>query len=381
VIKELPVAKAPGPRHAVAVVGNVHAGWPAQEASRVKYLRIAQKVPWPCVPDATKACGFNDLHWMPAAWEHMLGFWDWGHARVIGIVPVETDGSAHFKVPADQTVYFQALDENYLEVRRMRSNVTFGAGETRTCIGCHETKTLAPPATATVRPLALGRPPSQPEPPVWGDRVVPDYLRDIQPILDAHCVRCHGEQEPKGGLDFSRRMVDGFAQSYRTLFGLKAGDPTPVGKYYSQIWYPDRARPSDEAAAAAKKFYRDAMRAPAPAQLVSVSDWMSGAEVTRLRQFGSSQSRLITTLLRDAGHREEVKLSRAEWIALVTWVDLNAQYWGTFVDKDAHFLSRQAKEEKIAPPRRVHAIFPDPWLQPPTGNWVWQDENTVAVLP
>jgi hypothetical protein len=381
VIKELPVAQAAGPRHGVAVVSNVHAGWPAAEAGRVKYLRIAQKVPWPCVPDETKACGFNDLHWMPAAWEHMLGFWDWGHARVIGLVPVESDGSAHFKVPADQTVYFQALDENYLEVRRMRSNVTFVAGETRTCIGCHESKTLAPPAAATVRPLALGRPPSQPEPPVWGDRVVPDYLRDIQPILDAHCVSCHGEQEPKGGLEFSRRIVDGFAQSYRTLFGLKAGDPTPVGKYYAQIWYPDRARPTDEAAAAAKKFYRDAMRTPAPAQLVSIADWMSGAEVTRLRQFGSSQSRLITTLLRDPGHRKEVKLSRDEWISLVTWVDLNAQYWGTFVDKDAHFLSRQAKAEKIAPPRRVYAIFPDPWLQPPTGNWGWKDENTVAVLP
>lgn len=381
VIKELPVVKAPGPRHGVAVVSNVHAGWPAAEAGRVKYLRIAQKVPWPCVPDETKPCGFNDLHWMPAAWEHMLGFWDWSHARVIGIVPVEADGSAHFKVPADQTVYFQALDENYLEVRRMRSNVTFVAGETRSCIGCHESKSLAPPPAATVRPLALTRPPSQPEPPAWGDRVVPDYVRDIQPILDAHCVSCHGEREPKGGLDFSSRRVDGFAQSYRTLFGLKAEDPTPVGKYYSHIWYPDRTGPSNEAAAAAKKFYRDAMRAPAPAQLVSIADWMSGAEVTRLRQFGSSQSRLITTLLRDSFHLKEVKLRRDEWISLVTWVDLNAQYWGTFINKDAHFFDRQAKKETVAPPRRVQAIFPDPWLQPPTGTWAWKDENTVTVQP
>ena len=37
----------------------------------------------------------------------------------------------HFKVPADQTVYFHALDEDFLELRRMRSNVTFQAGEDR----------------------------------------------------------------------------------------------------------------------------------------------------------------------------------------------------------------------------------------------------------
>ena len=93
---------------------------------------------------------------MPAAWDPVLGMWDWGTARVIGTVPVEDDGSAHFRVPADQTVYFQALDENFLELRRMRSNVTFVAGERRTCIGCHESKPIAPPAFIST-PLAMPR--------------------------------------------------------------------------------------------------------------------------------------------------------------------------------------------------------------------------------
>jgi len=40
-----------------------------------------------------------------------------------GVVPVYEDGSAHFTVPADRNTFFQALDESYMEVQRMRSFV------------------------------------------------------------------------------------------------------------------------------------------------------------------------------------------------------------------------------------------------------------------
>ena len=177
---------------------------------------------------------------MPAAWEPVFGMWDWGHARVIGIVPVESDGSAHFQVPADQTVYFQALDENFLELRRMRSNVTFTAGETRACIGCHESKAVAPPPIRNAVTMALRRAPSTPEPPAWGDRVVPDYERHIQPIFEKHCVRCHGEQNPDGGIELTSRRIDGYLQSYRALFGLRPADPTP----FAGATGPSGVRPS-----------------------------------------------------------------------------------------------------------------------------------------
>jgi hypothetical protein len=382
-LKELPHPSAAAPRHAVAIVGDVYSGWPEAKRGAVKYLRIAQKVPWPCVPDETKACGFNDLHWMPAAWEHVLGLWDWGHARVIGTVPVEADGSAHFKVPADQTVYFQALDENFVEVRRMRSNVTFPAGETRACIGCHESQAVAPPAQRSITTLALRRAPSNPEPPAWGDRVVPDYERDIQPIFERHCLGCHGEKEPKGGLEFTARRIDGYLQSYRTLFGLKPTEPTPFTRGYWNTWHPGEPAKSDAEYAAAKTTLRNMMKAPAPAQLVSIADYFGGAEVTQLEQFGSSRSRLIQVLLRDAEHRREVRMNRADWVALVTWVDLNAQYWGTFVEKDGHFAAKRrgAQGEALPPPRRVRVEFPDPWRQPPAGQWYWRDEHTVAVRP
>jgi hypothetical protein len=67
----------------------------------------------------------------------------------------------------------------------------------------------------------------------------------------------------------------------------------------------------------------------------------------------------------------------------VTWVDLNAQYWGTFVEKDGHFAAKRrgAQGEALPPPRRVRVEFPDPWRQPPAGQWYWRDEHTVAVRP
>jgi hypothetical protein len=368
-----------GERSALAFVADVHAGWPEVERGRVRYLRIAQKVPWPCVKDDSKSCGFNDLHWMPAAWEPVLGMWDWGAARVIGIVPVEADGSAYFKVPADQTVYFQALDEHYLELRRMRSNVTFRAGETRGCIGCHESRSITPPPRTSI-PAAMLRAPSTPVPPLWGDRVVPDFEKHIQPILEGHCSKCHGGEEPAGELDFTSRRVDGYVQSYRTIFGLSPSDETPFSKNYWAIWHPGEPAIPEETHEAARVFLKDVVQNTNPAQLVSLADYMGGSEVSQLREFGSSQSRLALTLLHDPKHKASVALSEEEWIALVTWIDLNAQYWGTFVEKDTHYLSLKTGKE-IVPPRRVEIVFPDPWLRPPAGQWEWRDNQTVVLAP
>ena len=78
-----------------------------------------------------------------------------------------------------------------------------------------------------------------------------------------------------------------------------------------------------------------------------------------------------------------MNLSDAEWISLVTWVDLNAQYWGTFVEKDTHFASKRGGRNggAVVPPRRVTVIFPDPWERPPAGEWIWQDQQTAALKP
>ena len=83
----------------------------------------------------------------------------WTPVEVLGTVPVEADGSAHFRVPVDTPVYFQLLDENYMELRRMRSFISFQPGEQRGCVGCHESKAVAPHAavgTVGLRARAVG---------------------------------------------------------------------------------------------------------------------------------------------------------------------------------------------------------------------------------
>ena len=112
---------------------------------------------------------------------------------LLGVAPVAEDGSAYFVVPANRNVYFEALDSDGWEVQRMRSVVCLKPGEARSCIGCHEPRNMAPPATAAT---ALRGRPSRPVPPPWGNRIV-SYLRDVQPVLNAHCTRCHDGSQPK----------------------------------------------------------------------------------------------------------------------------------------------------------------------------------------
>ncbi len=64
--------------------------------------------------------------------------------------------------------------------------------------------------------------------------------------------------------------------------------------------------------------------------LLCLSNHMSGPEVTQPKQFGSHRSSLALTLLHDETHLQEVALSRDEWETLVTWIDANAPYHGTF---------------------------------------------------
>lgn len=106
---------------------------------------------------------------------------------LLGTVPVESDGSAYFRVPAGVIVFFQALDERGLAVQTMRSAAHVQPGQTLSCAGCHEHRSTAPVSRPA---LAAAREPSRllPGPEgAWPLRF--DQL--IQPMLDRDCVRCH----------------------------------------------------------------------------------------------------------------------------------------------------------------------------------------------
>jgi len=142
--------------------------------------------------------------------------------RILGTVPVEADGSAYMELPAMRSLFFVALDANDMAVKRMQSYVTLQPGEITGCIGCHEKRTETHRGLSRGRLLAVRRPPRKLAP----IRDVPDVIdfpRDIQPILDKHCVSCHGYQAtgknvPRGGgVILTGDRGPWFSHAYATL--------------------------------------------------------------------------------------------------------------------------------------------------------------------
>ena len=115
---------------------------------------------------------------------------------VIGTVPVEADGSAHFYCPPGIPVFFQALDEQGMAMQTMRTLTYVWPQQTLSCVGCHESRQMAPMAGGT-RPTAFLRQPSKITPGpdgAWPLR----FDKLVQPALDRHCVSCHRTDSGKG---------------------------------------------------------------------------------------------------------------------------------------------------------------------------------------
>jgi len=136
--------------------------------------------------------------------------------RVLGTVPVEEDGSAYFEVPAGRPVFFVALDAQDRSVKRMQSFTNVMPGEVLGCVGCHESRLQASPVTGSRASRALSRPPSRIEP-FEGQPDVLDFRRDVQPVLDAHCVACHSYEKPEGRVVLTDDLGPCWSISYYTL--------------------------------------------------------------------------------------------------------------------------------------------------------------------
>ncbi|MDR0327807.1 MAG: hypothetical protein LBI05_05880 [Planctomycetaceae bacterium] len=136
-------------------------------------------------------------------------------AEVIGTIPVAEDGSAFAELPALQSIFFVALDEKDIAVKRMHSFLTLQPGETMACIGCHEERIEAPNMHTPVL-QAVRRAPSKPEP-IPGVPPIIDYPRDVQPIFDKHCVSCHSPENYCGKLDLTGDKTAMHSMSYIRL--------------------------------------------------------------------------------------------------------------------------------------------------------------------
>lgn len=148
---------------------------PLPEGRKIVELRVFQLLPkYPDFPGNVPALGHAYAE----------------NARLyLGSVPVEADGSAHFKAPSRKPLYFQAVDETGRAVQTMRSEVYLQDGESRGCVGCHEQAGYTG-RNAEKQSLALGRAASEIAPGPRDARPF-SFPRLIQPILDRACVSCH----------------------------------------------------------------------------------------------------------------------------------------------------------------------------------------------
>ncbi|GAH50918.1 unnamed protein product, partial [marine sediment metagenome] len=189
---------------ATMFVQDVYEGMTGIERGRVKYLRVMGPLPWEWqAPGVFRAGMAGNVH----------------RKKVYGVAKVHEDGSAYFTVPADENIFFQALDENYMQLQHMPTFINLMPGEKRSCIGCHEQRRKAP-SMARAHPLALDHPAQtlSPQPGETGPRMV-HYVTDVQPVLDKHCVSCHGAKNPKGHLDLTGKLTDSWCVSYENLIG------------------------------------------------------------------------------------------------------------------------------------------------------------------
>jgi hypothetical protein len=263
----------------VFVLQNVYESLPQVPRGSIKALRIVQVLP--------KTTPGKD---MPP-----IGIPSGAPGKqVLGTVPVEPDGSAHFLAPARKELAFQALDDRGMAVQIMRSGTYLQPGEKTTCVGCHESRSTAPPMANSI---AQRRPPSRIIPGPDGSKPL-SYPILVQTVLDRRCVSCHGTSQPAGGIALTGEPEGHYSRSYNAL-----------------------------------------------ARRVPFSDMDNGEALSKPDRYGARASGLMKMLL--DGH-QAVTLTREEIQRLATWMDVGVLFYGTF---DPEEQARQRLGMRIRGPR------------------------------
>lgn len=241
----------------------------------------------------------------------------WDVKTVLGDVAVEADGSVYFEVPARTPLYFQLLDEKGQVVQSMRSWSTLQPGEIFSCIGCHETKqgTLQN-EKPTVR-TALRKRPQRPKPLVDPNHGF-SFVRNVQPIFDAHCVKCHtgGTKEDGTPAPFSL-----LGNTYRPTDQKEKEATASTGRDFSESYMNlvNRGRPTE------------------------IVNWLNVQSIPPMLPpyfAGSSKSKLLTQF--EEGHND-VQLSDQEKKVLACWIDLLVPYCGSYTESNTWSDSQKAE--------------------------------------
>jgi formylglycine-generating enzyme required for sulfatase activity len=262
----------------------------------------------------------------------------WDIKRVMGTVPVEEDGSAYFRVPANTPISVQPLDAEGKAIQWMRSWLTAMPGETVSCVGCHDRQNAAPPARAA---MAMRRSPSDIKP-WYGPTRGFSFVREVQPVLNRYCLACHDGTRHAGAPDFRVREFvypDVSERAYR--YGSK------FPPAYLEL----------------RKHVRPATQEPDMHALPPY-------------EFHADTAKVVQLLAK--GHYG-VKLAAESWDRLITWIDLNAPAHGTWteiVGTEKVNLQRDRRREML---KRYAGIDEDPEEIVETAAVKWTPEPVRAV--
>jgi len=230
-----------------------------------------------------------------------IGTGAWDVKAILGDATIYEDGSAMFEVPARTPVYFQALNEKNQVIQTMRSWATLMPGEQMSCVGCHEHKNQVPlSGNPTSMAMQAGLQKLQP---FYGPPRGFSFTKEIQPILQRHCVQCHNaEGEAKEFVLTAEPVLDpgskrNWSRAYLTLTQTKEGQSR--------------------------------------GQANELVNWISNSSQPSMippQYGGSTRSKLIS--MHEAGHKE-VELSREEFDKLCAWIDLVVPFCGDYIEANA----------------------------------------------
>ena len=264
----------------------------------------------------------------------MDGCWD--VMRILGTVPLEADGSAAFRVPANTAIAVQPLDEKNRAVQLMRSWFTVMPGEIKSCSGCHEAQSSGPPAKPALATLHAPRAIT----PWYGPARGFSFEREVQPVLDKHCVSCHDGRQlavrgrPKPDLRALAQQPD--------YEGVKANVPQ---------WYDAANVPVSYSA----ELQRATQRKRGPIKFTPAYEALikyvrrTGPEgdyhLLEPGEYHAATSALVQLL--EQGHYG-VALDPEAWDRLATWIDLNVPCHGTWSEALPIPFNGAARKRELA---------------------------------
>lgn len=228
---------------------------------------------------------------------------------IVAEVPIEEDGSFYVEVPTQVPLIVQGLNKDRMAMHSMNRWFYLQPGEKLTfsiprsiyplrCSGCHGSLTQestegvgpADMFTASSNVMATWNLAEAKKRKPFGhgqkrsDYVAVDFRRDVQPILDRHCVACHNSDSSGNGLDLRDIKTAHYTRSYENLHRLRK---------------PENGNHAD------KKYINE-------------------------REALSSESLLIRLLAEDGGkqHTNGKRVDSEELLTLIRWIDLGATFKG-----------------------------------------------------